>query len=136
MRPLLLTVVLIVCAACVPQSQRTLVVTDYVPAKQVAVPNLAALQQAANSGDATAQYNLGKLYAEGLGVPKSHRKAMDYWRLSAGQGYAPAQYGLGWMYFNGRGVVTDFKEGCKWMRSASQQGVQEATNHYNSYCAN
>jgi len=122
-------------AGCVEPKQRTLVMTDYVPAKQVAVPSLGELQQAAEQGNAFAQYELGQLYANGLGVPKNHRKAMDYWRQSAMQGYPPAQYGLGWMYFHGNGVMTDFKEGCRWMRAAGEQGVQEAISQYNHYCA-
>lgn len=119
---------------CVEQKQRTLIVTDYVPANQVAIPNLAALQQAAWAGDAVAQYEMGRLYAEGLGVQKSHRKAMELWQQSAVQGYAPAQYSLGWMYFHGNGVMTDFKEGCHWMHAAAEQGIQKAMSYYNYYC--
>jgi len=79
---------------------------------------------------------MGRLYADGLGVQKSRRKAMELWQQSAVQGYAPAQYSLGWMYFHGTGVMTDFKEGCRWMRAAGEQGVQEAINQYNHYCSN
>ncbi len=126
--------ILSVIIGCVEPKQRTLVVTDYVPANQVVIPRLAVLQQAAGAGDAMAQYEMGRLYADGLGVQKSHRKAMELWEQSAVQGYAPAQYSLGWMYFHGNGVMTDFKEGCRWMRAAAEQGIQEAIGHYNYYC--
>ncbi|MDL2329997.1 sel1 repeat family protein [Desulfosarcina sp. OttesenSCG-928-A07] len=110
--------------------------TDYVhvPAKQVIVPNFSELQQAAKQGNAVSQYELGKLYAHGLGVPKNHKAAMAWWERAALQGYAPAQYSLGWMYFNGEGVITNFVKGCAWMQAAAAQGVQEAMNYYNEFC--
>lgn len=131
-----ITFVICLFTGCVEQKQQTLVVTDYVPAKQVVVPNLGGLQQSAEQGNAVAQYKVGQLYACGLGVPKSHRLAMSYWKMAAKQDYAPAQYSLGLMYFNGVGVMTDYKEGCRWMRAAGEQGVQEAINYYNHYCVN
>ena len=132
--PLLLALCLL--GGCVEQQPRTLIVTDYVqvPAKQVTVPNFAELQQAAEQGDAPAQYELGRLYADGLGVSKNHRTAMEWWEKSALRGYAPAQYGLGWMYFNGQGVITDFAKGCAWMRAAAEQGIPEAVGYHNEFC--
>lgn len=111
-----------------------IVVRDYVPAKQVVIPNFQELQQSAAQGDAEAQFQLGRLYADGLGVPKSHRKAMEYWQSAAGQEHALAQYGLGWMYFYGSGVMTDFNKGCYWLQRAGTQGVQNAINYYNELC--
>lgn len=122
--------------SCTNPKNDTLIITDYIPSKQITINNFDELQKSANTGNAVAQYEMGKLYAAGLGVTKSHRNAIVYWKKSAMQGYAPAQYSLGWMYFNGNGVVNDFKEGCKWMRSAGEQGIQEAINYYNNYCIN
>ena len=122
------------CSEFQQTQKRSLIVKNYIPAKQIEIPNLAKLKLSAEQGDAVAQYELGKLYAEGLGVSKSHHIAMDYFEKSAIQGYAPAQYSLGWMYFYGKGVITDFVEGCRWMRAAGDQGVQEAITHYNSIC--
>ena len=118
---------------CTEQRQ-TLVVRDYVPASQVQIPDLALLRQEAAQGNAQAQFELGRLYESGLGVPKSHKKAMEYWKLAAEQNHALAQYGLGWLYFYGEGVMTDFSEGCYWMRRAGSQGVQKAIEHCNALC--
>lgn len=125
--------VLCLAAGCTEQ-RRTLVVRDYVPASQVQIPDLGGLRQAAAQGSAQAQFELGRLYESGLGVPKSHRKAMEYWKLAAEQNHALAQYGLGWLYFYGEGVMTDFREGCYWMRRAGSQGVQKAIEHCNALC--
>ena len=125
--------VLCLAAGCAGQ-RRTLVVRDYVPASQVQIPDLALLRQEAAQGNAQAQFELGRLYESGLGVPKSHRKAMEYWKLAAEQNHALAQYGLGWLYFYGEGVMTDFREGCYWMRRAGSQGVQKAIEHCNALC--
>ncbi len=121
-------------AGCVEQG-RPLVVRDYVPASQVQIPDLPRLRQAADQGNAEAQFQLGRLYESGLGVPKSHRRAMEYWKLAAEQNHALAQYGLGWLYFYGEGVMTDFKEGCYWMGRAGSQGVQGALERYNTLCS-
>lgn len=120
-------------AGCAGQREK-IVVVDRVPAKQIVIPRLSELHQAAAQGDAPAQFTLGALYAEGRGVPKSHRKAMEYWKLAAVQGHALAQYGLGWMYFYGEGVMTDIKEGCRWMQRAGSQGVEKAQTHYSRFC--
>lgn len=125
--------VLCLAAGCAGQ-RRTLVVRDYVPASQVQIPDLALLRQEAAQGIAQAQFELGRLYESGLGVPKSHRKAMEYWKLAAEKNHALAQYGLGWLYFYGEGVMTDFREGCYWMRRAGSQGVQKAIEHCNALC--
>ena len=57
---------------------------------------------AADQGDASAQYNLGVMYAEGRGVPQDYAEALKWYRLAADQGYADAQFNLGVMYANGQ----------------------------------
>ena len=47
-------------------------------------------QKAAEQGDREAQYNLGKLYAEGQGVSKDKALATKWWKKSAASGYQPA----------------------------------------------
>ena len=58
-------------------------------------------------GDAEAQYNLGKSYANGQGVSKSHVKAVKWYTKAAEQGLAKAQNSLGYCYNNGLGVKQD-----------------------------
>lgn len=128
-------IILILCifTGCTNQKQR-IIINDYIPAKQVIVPHFRELQIKAKNGDAVAQYEIGKLYMLGLGVPKSHRMAMTYFESSAEQGYGLAQYYLGLLYFHGEGVVTDFVEGCKWMNLAKDKGIKGAFNYCNKYC--
>ena len=58
------------------------------------------LQNAANLGDAVAQYNLGVAYASGDGVVANEKTAIDLWTKAANQGYSAAQYELALYYLN------------------------------------
>ena len=48
----------------------------------------------AKQGNATAQFNLGVMYANGQGVPKNYKTAVKWWKLAAKQGFALAQGAL------------------------------------------
>ena len=72
------------------------------------------------------EYNLGRMYANGEGVPKDFVEAVKWYRLAAEQGVAYAQYNLGYMYSSGEGVPKDFVEAVKWYRLAAEQGVAYA----------
>ena len=52
--------------------------------------DLDTVRQAAEQGDAKAQFSLGFMYANGQGVPKDDAEAMKWYRLAADQGYAAA----------------------------------------------
>ncbi|WP_162874345.1 tetratricopeptide repeat protein, partial [Pseudomonas viridiflava] len=65
---------------------------------------LAACQQAAQSGDAQAQYELGEFYYEGKNVPRDLPQALGYFEQASLQGHAQAQYQLGLMFSRGEGV--------------------------------
>ena len=80
-------------------------------------------------GNATAQYNLGFMYANGQGVPQDYREAVKWYRLAAGQGAATAQFALGVMYVNGQGVPQDYREAVKWYRLAAEQDDADAQNN-------
>ena len=75
----------------------------------------------AQQGDATAQFNLGWMYAKGEGVPQDDREAAQWFRLAADQGHATAQFNLGVMYANGQGVPQDYQEAAQWYRLAADQ---------------
>ncbi len=64
-------------------------------------------QPLARAGDVSAQFNLGKMYATGEGVPKSDVEAVKWYRLAADQGRANAQNNLGAMYADGHGVTAN-----------------------------
>ena len=58
-------------------------------------------RQAAEAGDAKAQYELGRRYAYGIGVPEDHKQSVHWFRKAAEQNYAPAQFYLGIWYRDG-----------------------------------
>ncbi len=80
-------------------------------------------------GDASAQVNLGFMYANGRGVLQDDAEAVRWYRMAAEQGNASAQYNLGYMYDNGEGVLQDDAEAVRWYRMAAEQG--NTTAQYN-----
>jgi TPR repeat protein len=82
----------------------------------------------AEQGDANAQYDLGVMYAKGMGVPQDFSKALGFYILAAEQGNALAQYSLGVMYENGMGVPQDFSKALGFYILAAEQGNASAQN--------
>ena len=91
-----------------------------------AAPDFDETMTVAKQGDVTAQYNLGVMYGEGVGVPENESEAVKWFRKAADQGYADAQYNLGLMYDNGEGVPENESEAVKWYRKAADQGHASA----------
>ena len=73
----------------------------------------------ASQGDASAQSNLGLMYANGEGVTQDYKEAVKWYQLAAAQGYTAAQFNLGFMYTNGQGVIQDYNEEVKWYKLAA-----------------
>ena len=86
----------------------------------------------AEDGDARAQFNLGRMYAEGRGVTKDEEEAFKWVRRAAEQGHTAAQNRLGIMYTQGRGVAKDEVEAVKWIRKAAEQGGPGAQTNLGS----
>lgn len=84
------------------------------------------LRKKAEAGDATAQFNLGLMYAIGDGVPPDMTEAVKWFRKSAEQGNAIAQSTLGERYAFGDGVPKDSAEAVKWYRKSADQGDASA----------
>ncbi|TAH01778.1 MAG: sel1 repeat family protein, partial [Sphingobacteriales bacterium] len=84
------------------------------------------LSKAAEQGYARAQYNLGLMYEEGIGVLQDKKEAISWYFKAAEQGVADAQYNLGIMYTKGEGVLQDKKEAVNWYRKAAEQGNAKA----------
>jgi len=84
------------------------------------------LRQAADRGEATAQFYLGWRYARGIGLQREPKSAATWYRLAADQGLAEAQNELGWMYSDGVGVESSREQAMKWLRAASDQGLAQA----------
>ena len=88
---------------------------------QPSAQELADLHARADTGEATAQHDLGFLYSDGLGVPQDHAEAAGWYRRAAEQGHATAQHGLGVMYSDGLGVPQDYVEAHMWLNLAASQ---------------
>ena len=97
--------------------------------------DLDTVRQAAEQGDATAQFNLGFMYANGEGVLKDNAEAVRWYRLAAEQGLASAQYNLGVMCAKGEGVLKDDAEAVRWYRLAAEQGDAHAQYNLGVMCA-
>ena len=80
-------------------------------------------------GNASGQYNLGVMYADGRGVARDDAEAVRWYRRAAEQGNASGQVNLGLRYSTGRGVARDDAEAVRWYRRAAEQG--NASGQYN-----
>ena len=85
-------------------------------------------RKAAESGDATAQFNLGYYYFYGVVVPEDKTKALELYVKAADSGCAEAQYILGQCYFNGDFMPEDKSAAIKLWHKAADQGNAEALN--------
>ena len=85
--------------------------------------------KAAEQGYASAQYNLGVMYANGEGVLENDKTAVKWYTKAAEQGYADAQYNLGVMYDNGEGVLTDNRRAYMWLNLGSYNGSEVASKN-------
>jgi uncharacterized protein len=92
---------------------------DYAIAQQI-------LRPLADKGDALAEFNLGQMYARGLGVQRDYTEAAAWLRKAADQGLAIAQLYLGLAYTDGDGVPQDDAEAAKWFRLAAESGYPAA----------
>lgn len=86
-------------------------------------------KQAATQGDASAQYNLGLIYAEGRGVVRNPQAAIKWWRLAAENGHHQAQHNLALAYISGEtmlpGIAEEprFEAAVLWLRKAAKSGL-------------
>lgn len=76
----------------------------------------------AEQGDAKAQYELGRMYYQGKGVPQDYVEALRWYRRAADQGNAKGQYAVGFMYERGKGVPQDYVQASAWFRKSAEQG--------------
>ena len=93
-------------------------------------------KQAADTGNQTAQYHLGKLYLQGNMIPKDITKAERYLTAAAEQGSQYAQYALGKLYFAGDEIIQDKEQAAYWLTQSAAQGnryAQFLLDHQNEY---
>ncbi|HZT37342.1 MAG TPA: tetratricopeptide repeat protein [Bryobacteraceae bacterium] len=80
----------------------------------------------AEQGDMAAQFNLGLLYYDGLGVPQDFQEARRWFQRSADQGYDKAQLNLGAMYGSGKGLRRpDYVQAYVWLSLCAAAGNEK-----------
>ena len=83
-------------------------------------------KQAADAGNQTVQYHLGKLYLQGEMVPPNISKAVEYLTVAAEQGNQYAQYALGKLYLTGDEIIQDKEQAAYWLTQSAVQGNRYA----------
>jgi len=79
-------------------------------------------QPLAEEGNVEAQFNLGLLYENGLGVPQDGATAALWYRRAAEQNDRMAQAYLGEMYAQGLLLPSDDAQALRWFRRAAERG--------------
>jgi TPR repeat protein len=88
---------------------------------------VALLESAAASGDITAMFNPGVLYATGRDdLPRDTNLDVQCYGRAADKGYASAQYNLAGMYAQGTGVQTNFFQTRRWLSEAAKKNHAKA----------
>jgi hypothetical protein len=82
--------------------------------------------KAAVQGDASAQCELGIMYAEGRGVPQDDAEAVRWYRKAAEQGSAAGQFHLGVAYRMGCGVPKNDAHAVHWYHISAKKGYPKA----------
>jgi len=82
------------------------------------------LSQAANKGQAVAQYRLGTLYERGQGVAPDPAKAMHWYELAANQGNRKAMHNLAVAYAGG--AKRNMTEAARWFAKAATLGLADS----------
>lgn len=75
---------------------------------------------------AEAQYYIGCMYDQGLGVKEMTLWARCWFERAAGQGYVPAIREMGNIYYEGRGVFRDYQKARRYFLRAAKEGDNEA----------
>jgi TPR repeat protein len=84
------------------------------------------LTKAAQKNDIKAQFNLGLVYARGLGVTPNDNKAIHWLSQAKENNNAKAEMMLGVYYALGRGAGRDEKQAAYWYEAAANDGEPDA----------
>ena len=79
-------------------------------------------RMAADTGHAAAQFELGQMYAQGLGVAQQFEEAAYWYLLAAKQGHARAQFHLGFLHSHGQGVEQSYAKAYQWYCTSERCG--------------
>ena len=78
----------------------------------------------AEQGHALAQYNLGRMYSKGEGVPQNDKTAVKWYTTAAKQGNAKAQYSLAVYYYLGGPVPVSYLRSYMWTNLSEYNGIE------------
>jgi TPR repeat protein len=92
-------------------------------ATAAATLDLKTIQAQAAHGNAMAEYQLGRAYQLGQGVPRDYAKAAAFYRQAAAQGNAKSMFNLGYIYLHGQGVPRDAATAHQWFQKSADQGL-------------
>ena len=84
---------------------------------------VAWFRKAADQGDASAQFTLGRMFATGTGVERDPAQMVQWFRKAAEKGHADAQFSLALLYANGTGVAKDDALAVEWYRKAADPRI-------------
>ena len=73
-----------------------------------------------------AQYILGFLYENGLGVNKDTNEAIKWYEKAAENGLSDAMFNLGFIYHDGEGVDVNYPLAMEWWKKAAERGESAA----------
>ena len=88
------------------------------------------LESAANAGDPSAQFQLGRALINGEVVQKDVEKAIFWFRKAAATGFADAQAELGEISETGRAGKVEIDKAIRWYQNAIEQNVPKAQFRY------
>lgn len=83
--------------------------------------------KSARFGLIEAQYEVGLMYANGLGVEQDFEKALGWIRQAAERGYTPAQYLLATRYASGIAIERNTHMAFHWFMKAADRGHTKAS---------
>lgn len=88
--------------------------------------NIGTIRFQAKKGEASAQYNLGRMYELGVKIPVDKKLALAWYEKAAAQGFADAEYRLAITYLYGINADKNEGLGMKWLSAAARHGHQVA----------
>jgi uncharacterized protein len=80
----------------------------------------------AEAGNVSAQFNVARMYDNGIGTPEDDVVASGWYSRAAAAGFSPAQRELALDYIEGEGVVTDPAKGIQLLHQAADAGDADA----------
>jgi TPR repeat protein len=106
------------------------------PPEMTSDVDLRQLMRLAAQGNASAQNQLGQIYANGRGVAQDYAAARRWYEKAAVQGHGWALNQLGQLSADGLGVPQDYKKAREWWEQAAAHGVAQAQYNLGQLYAN